>query len=102
MNETVGPAGFVQRLPEGVEQAPDGSFFRRVQYPVDQDPRTGEILYEERIRSVALTQAEAVEKRLDFFHPQMGWIRDGIKKETDLTPQQVLADGSQSFARIPQ
>lgn len=75
-------------FPPGVERLPDGQLVRRVQKPV----HGGE--YREQIRPVATTLKEAQVKHYDWYHPRLGWVREGYKLERDRQPQDIMADGS--------
>lgn len=42
----------------------------------------------------ATNQQEAREKRMDWYHPQFGWVKDGYKLYRDRTAQDIMSDGS--------
>ena len=75
-------------LPPGVERLPDGQLIRRLEKPV-----TGGTSREQ-IRYVASSLEEARKKHWDFYHPVVGWIREGYKLEKDRPPQDIMNDGS--------
>ena len=52
----------------------------------------------EQVRPVALTQAEARKKRWDWFHPELGWVKEGYKLVTDRSVGSRMMDGSSSVA----
>lgn len=58
-------------------------------------------LKETKFRDVSLDWAEAKLKRLDYYHPEFGWLVDGFKRVTDATLEQILADSSSSIAKRP-
>lgn len=73
-------------LPPGVEQVP-GGYVRKVVKRVSGQERV-------QIRPVALTRAEAREKRKDYYDPVLGWLLCGYKLQKDRTPEEIMADGS--------
>lgn len=75
-------------LPPGAERLPNGQVVRRLEKPVSGGGSR------EVIRPVASTLAEAREKHWDFYHPVVGWVREGYKLEKDREPQDIMADGS--------
>jgi len=48
----------------------------------------------DQLRPVALTLEEAKERKVDYYHPQFGWILNGYKLASDRRPQDIMADGS--------
>lgn len=75
-------------LPPGVEQLPSGQLVRRLEKPVTGGAsRTV-------TRNVASTLEEARAKHWDWYHPDLGWIREGYKLEKDREPQAIMDDGS--------
>jgi len=48
----------------------------------------------EQVREVATTLEEAKADRKDFYHPELGWIRNGLKLERDRELGSVLTSGS--------
>lgn len=47
-----------------------------------------------RYRPVSLDWEEAKARRWDYFHPELGWLIDGFKRERDPTIDQIMADTS--------
>ena len=52
----------------------------------------------EQVRPVALTQSEAKRRRQDWYHPQLGWVREGYKLATDRSPASKMQDDSSAVA----
>jgi hypothetical protein len=80
-------------LPPGVERLPDGQLIRRIQVHIpgtDDDTR-------EQIRPVAATLEEAKAKRMDWYHPELGWVLEGYKLQKDREPQDIMADHSEAM-----
>ena len=84
----------MEDLPPGVVEE-NGKFYRMV-------PKVsaGGEPWESR-RPVSLTIKEARERRFDYYHPQLGWILEGYKLERDRTPEDRMADTSQSIPAEP-
>lgn len=79
-------------MPEQPETLPPG-VVRKGSRLVRTIPRTaadGSEWTEE--RPVALTLGEAKEKRFDYLHPELGWIRQGYKLERDRSAEAIMAD----------
>lgn len=75
-------------LPPGVERDPERGLIRRLpMVSADGSPW-------EQVRFVALTLAEARKDHKDYYHPDLGWVRDGRKLERDRKPQDIMADKS--------
>lgn len=47
-------------------------------------------------RRVSLNIEEARAIRSDFYHPDLGWVLEGYKLESDRKPDDIMADSSQS------
>lgn len=48
----------------------------------------------EQLRPVAASIEEAKEKRWDWYHPELGWIREGYKLERDRDLGSILEDST--------
>lgn len=81
-------------LPPGVTEE-NGSLFRTVKRTAADGAE-----WEQR-RPVALTLAEAKERRFDYYHPQYGWILEGYKLARDRTPESIIGDESMGGAPLP-
>lgn len=89
------PPGTAESLPPGVERLPDGKLIRRKRYEASDGSER------EQIRSVSLSLEEAREHRLDYYHPELGWILEGYKLEKDRSVESIMADGSTGVAKHP-
>jgi hypothetical protein len=49
-----------------------------------------------RRKPVSLDLEEARKKRMDYFHPEFGWLIDGFKLERDRNVEDIMADRSVS------
>lgn len=78
-------------LPPGVEER--GGKLVRIIPRTSHDGRTWD-----QVRPVSLDFREAKEKRMDFYHPELGWIREGYKREREHTVGSVMLDDSQAVA----
>lgn len=47
------------------------------------------------------TVKDAKIQRQDFYHPEVGWLREGVKHETDRSPQEIMEDGSTTVSAFP-
>ena len=52
-------------------------------------------------RPVALTIEDARKQRFDWYHPTHGWVLEGYKWEKDRSPEDRMADVSQSVPADP-
>lgn len=106
-------------LPPGAMRRPNGTVFRTVKQPTgrlrpikgpDGKP-TGrsEIVYRLVERDVYLTsdyspgglvlaKRAAYRSQMDFYHPEYGWLRNGCKREVDVTEN--LGDGAQAYQMV--
>ncbi len=50
------------------------------------------------VRPVSLDPQEAKDKRMDYYHPQFGWLLKGTKKVTDRSVGSVMMDNTQAVA----
>ncbi len=78
-------------LPPGVEQR-GGRLIRVVprNYPDGSERKE--------IRPVSLDPVEARKQRMDYFHPEFGWLREGYKLVTDRSVGSKMLDDSQAVA----
>lgn len=49
------------------------------------------------VRPVSLDPREAKEKRMDYYHPELGWVLEGYKLEKDRPEQSIMDDDSQAL-----
>lgn len=85
----------IYNLPPEVEKLPNGQLIRRIA-TVSAD---GTSHY--RTRYVALTREEAKQKAMDWYHPELGWVIDGFKLETDRGAKELFDDASQTIPADP-
>ena len=52
----------------------------------------------EQVRPVSLDPIEARAKRMDYFHPTLGWLLQGYKLATDRSIGSKMMDNSQAVA----
>ena len=83
-------------MPKQSEDLPPGTFRKGsgLARKVPRGSADGTTWEEE--RPVAETLAEAKEKRFDYYHPELVWIREGYKLERDRSTESILADDSQA------
>jgi len=74
-------------LPPGVKQDSQGYYREKEILSSDGGTRI-------KRRPVALTWEEAKARHMDYYNPQHGWILEGYKRESDRTPQEIMADSS--------
>jgi hypothetical protein len=79
-----------ESLPPGAERV-DGVLVRRVEMS-----SMGGGTWE-KLRPVALTLEEARAKKQDYYHPELGWIREGWKLEKDRDTTSIMEDGSSAM-----
>lgn len=83
-----------ETLPPGVQKR-DGKLVRVVPITAaDGSTR-------EQVRQIAPTLAEARERRFDYYHPELGWIREGLKVERVRSEGEIMADASASVGMAP-
>ena len=80
-----------KKLPPGVVELESGKLVRRVERLASD----GSTWMQE--RPVALDLEEARAGRMDYYHPELGWILEGYKLEKDRTVESRLADTSTSI-----
>lgn len=57
----------------------------------------------DRIKPVSFDWEEAKARRWDYFHPELGWLIDGFKREKDPSIEEIMADASTTVAEpLPQ
>lgn len=74
-------------LPPGVERDEAGRLYWTRHFEVNGEPR-------EQRRYVALDPDEARARRLDYYHPTLGWVLEGYKLATDRSVASIMADGT--------
>jgi len=89
------------QLPPGVHRGPRGLYREIPAHTGRKNPRTGEPLTTIRRKAVTLDRDQAVEKRMDYFDPQFGWLIDGFKLERDRNVEDIWADNSASYVNKP-
>jgi len=52
----------------------------------------------EQVRPVSLDPQEAKDRKLDYYHPQFGWLLKGYKKVADRSVGSVMMDDTQAVA----
>ncbi len=82
-------------LPEGVYEK-DGQLFRDV---TRTSPEGDEWT---KHRPVALTLVEAKRRHYDWLHPQLWWVLEGYKLQTDRGAEDIMADSTQAVAATPE
>jgi hypothetical protein len=75
-------------LPPGVKRGGPTGYYREKEVST---PGGGTRIQE---RPVALTFEEAKAKRVDYYHPELGWVIEAYKLEKDREPANIMADGS--------
>jgi hypothetical protein len=82
----------MEGLPPGVIRRQNGSLFREVTVQVAGGGTR------KQVRQVTLDPDEAREKRIDYLHPQLGWVREGYKLEKDRDSQAIMDDNTAGMA----
>lgn len=91
--------GFGNQIPPGAERIPGRGLVRKIVKTINEG--TPDERKVTSYKPVSLDQDEARKKRMDFYHPDFGWLIDGFKHTVDRTPQDIMSDSSMAVAKAP-